>query len=68
MGKIAYRVTQKQCFLAKTGQLKFEHPVTRLFFLLQGGSTTQINRLELLFSGVLSRKFYLKIWVQGDQK
>jgi len=48
--------------------LKFEHPVTRLFLGVQGGSTTQINRLELVFTVVLSKKFYLKNCVQGDQK
>jgi len=48
--------------------LKLDHPVTQLFSNVQGGSTTQINRLELLFSVEQSKKMYLKNCVQGEQK
>jgi len=48
--------------------LKFVHPVTRLFFGLQSGSTTQKNRLELLFPMVWSKKLFQKNCVQGGPK
>jgi len=47
---------------------KLDHPVSRLFLRVQGGSTTQKNRLELLFPLVSSKKIYRKNWPTGWSK